>query len=205
MIPVKGRLFQDTIDGYFPLRDSLRHLLARHGFGAAWVSLAHAPFMDLPGLDWDAPVPLRLGDGAGGLIRSLSVVVVAGSDTVCGAGRWTWFDGRDSAVFDLGWRLAEPVFVQGIGLLPAAEAPVATDTFGALEAGESPVALLRGSVPRPGARLWGVTAQGIRREGTVPLLCGAQAATHPRPAECLAVDTTDPQVAALAERLASDR
>ena len=76
-VPVSGDLFEDTMDGYFPFRESVRQMMARNGFAAAWISLAHAPMMDLPDVAADAPVPLRLRPEAAGTIRSMALIAVA--------------------------------------------------------------------------------------------------------------------------------
>ncbi|WP_425053629.1 hypothetical protein [Psychromarinibacter sp. S121] len=217
VVPVSGDLFEDTMDGYFPFRESVRQMLARNGFAAAWISLAHAPMMDLPDIAPDAPVPLRLRPEAAGTIRSMSVVAITGYGGVQlrGAARWSWFGPRTGAdrAFSPDWRLAEPVFVRGIGLIPAIDGEAALETkgFGRIAMGndQSPVVLCRDGA-RAGAdtRLWGVDApDGIIREDLLPRpgLFGARPGGDGGADETLAVSLSDPKRSALAERIALDR
>ena len=80
MPPTDTRIFEDTIDGYFPLRVSLAQMMDRNGFDAALVSLTQAPVAAFPGLPEDAPVPLTIRAGRAGLIDWLTL--------------WLWHDGE---------------------------------------------------------------------------------------------------------------
>ena len=111
--------FEDIIDGYFPLQESLRQMLVRNDFVTAYVTLTHAPIMNIPGLAQNAPVPLRIACGAVGVAERLDLIVALyGQELrVIGYGRWRWHS--DSAGSDRlmapSTRLAEPAIVKGIG------------------------------------------------------------------------------------------
>lgn len=120
-IPVEGREFEDTIDGYFPLVVSVRQLLERHSFASAFISLSHAPFMHLEGLGSEAPVPLRLNpDTKMGQIEGMLLLATCSKDrlSLCGVGKWSWITNGvvEDRVFSSSYRLAEPAYVCGLGL-----------------------------------------------------------------------------------------
>ncbi|MBO6776367.1 MAG: hypothetical protein JJ897_12890 [Marinibacterium sp.] len=119
LTPVAGTVFEDTIDGYFPLHLSLRQMLNRQDFAAALVILRHAPIMHLPGLPEDAPVPLRLPDGKAGLIHRLMVLATRDEKgaSLQSVGRWRWL--TTEAPLGPSTRLAEPAFLRGIGFKSA--------------------------------------------------------------------------------------
>lgn len=123
ILPVEGRFFEDTIDGYFPLTESLRQMLVRQGFAAAWIDIAHAPMMHLPGLAPDAPVPLRLDQARAGMIRRLRGVVrlVPGGAALGGRGQWRWIADGPADRLPADIRLAEPAFLRGIGIAAGAD------------------------------------------------------------------------------------
>jgi hypothetical protein len=112
--------FEDIIDGYFPLRESLRQMLVRNGFAAACVTLVHAPIMNISGLAPHKPVPLRLDHGTAGIADRLDIIVAlyGQEPRLSGYGRWRWYsdgDGSDDLMAP-STRLAEPAIVQGFGL-----------------------------------------------------------------------------------------
>lgn len=113
---VKGCYVEQIIDGYFPLHTSLRHLLERNGFSAAVVSLSYAPIMHIPQLSPVEPVPLTVRTEQVGLIEHLSLCVTPRQ--LSGFGRWRWFSRGDKSgdQFDPMTRLAEPAFIEGLGL-----------------------------------------------------------------------------------------
>lgn len=211
--PIAGRFFDDTMDGYFQLRESVRQMLVRNGFAGAWISLAHAPMMDLPGVAPDAPVPLRLRPESSGTIRRMALAAALEGETVRlrGVAAWSWFDGaRDADTeFRPEWRLAEPVFFRGIGF---ALGEVPTEAFGTVAAGgaESAVAISRGAECQEGAlgwtdvRVWGAEAAEIRR------VADPSAALFRRPAEANAsgervlLNAGNPAVADAVRRLSDD-
>lgn len=136
-----GRAFEDILDGYFPLGESVRQMMARNRFTSIWINLLHAPVMDLPGLPPTAPVPLHLPRAYSGMIdaMTLTAVLYDGGARMAGVGNWFWIDGREeTGTFPALTRLGEPAFIRGIGL------------GGNIEAGAFPPTV---AVARPGARV----------------------------------------------------
>lgn len=119
-IPVDAIVFEDIIDGYFPLQESLRQMLVRNGFASACITLTHVPIMDIPGLAPDAPVPLRLTRGTAGIADKLEIIATLGGfePKVSGTGKWRWYSDKKAQETRLSplIRLAEPAIVQGIGI-----------------------------------------------------------------------------------------
>lgn len=119
-IPVDAAFFEDIIDGYFPLQESLRQMLVRNGFASACITLTHVPIMDIPGLAAEAPVPLRLAQGTAGIADRLDIIVTldGSAPKVSGTGKWRWYaDSRaQEKLLSPLTRLAEPAIIQGIGL-----------------------------------------------------------------------------------------
>ena len=117
--PLAGHVFEDTIDGYFSLQESIRQMMERQGFSAAVVYLDHAPAMEIPDLAPEDPVPLYVSDGYGCMINHMTLVVRYVDDEVEieGMGDWRWLDGPlvDEPGFSPRHRLAEPAFIRGIG------------------------------------------------------------------------------------------
>ena len=95
VIPVEAARFEDIIDGYFPLQESLRQMLCRNGFASACVTLTHVPIMDIPNLAPEAPVPLRLIQGVSGIADRLDIIVTpifAGLLAIIGIAVWLYSD-----------------------------------------------------------------------------------------------------------------
>lgn len=118
---VPGRGFEDILDGYFPLRETIGQMMRRHGFALAFVDLLHAPVMDIPGLSPDEPVPFRIRKEPAGMIDWMRVEARRDGDGLVlrGQGSWWWLDAaRDTARFSPLVRLGEPAFVRGVGLMP---------------------------------------------------------------------------------------
>ena len=115
---LKSHPFEDTIDGYFPLHESLVQMLERMGFASAIVTLDYAPIMHIDCLPGDAPVPLNIRAGFAGLIGKMTFCVTP--DTLCGVGTWRWLtaDAHNVARFDAATRLGEPCFATGRGFIP---------------------------------------------------------------------------------------
>lgn len=191
-LPVAGRFFEDVIDGYFPLHDSLRQGLLRNGFGAALVAITHAPILHLPGDDGRGPVPMRLGDATAGMLRRCLVLAVLnpGGLDLRGYADWAW--PHADAGFGPATRLAEPALVQGIGLAPG---PDVGGAFGRVRRdAASGVA-----IAAPGVPGWGFDRlpQGLARHGAQPVHPGMPGGTGPR----LAIDLSDPARAAASDAL----
>ncbi len=117
--PLAGHVFKDTIDGYFPLHESLRQMMERQGFRSAIVSLCFAPAMEIPNLAPHDPVPLYVTDGFGCMINRMTLIVrhVGDEVEIEGLGNWKWFGGPLVGVssFSPLHRLAEPAFIKGVG------------------------------------------------------------------------------------------
>ncbi|WP_213218095.1 hypothetical protein [Roseibium polysiphoniae] len=117
---MEGRPFEDILDGYFPLHESILQLLQRQGFSAMWITLLHAPFMKIEGLPEDAPVPLHLRKIYSGMIDHMLLLAFSTPDGMglAGTGDWIFvnsWEGND--LFPDGIRLGEPAFVRGVGLI----------------------------------------------------------------------------------------
>lgn len=136
--PLAGHVFEDTIDGYFPLQESIRQMLVRQEFSAAIVCLNYAPAMEIPDLAPDAPVPLYVTDGFGCMINRMTLVVryIGGKVEIEGLGDWKWFDGPfvDALHFSPFHRLAEPAFIKGVGFRAG---KVDTELLGSIEEGDN--------------------------------------------------------------------
>ena len=105
--------FNDVIDGYFPLQNSLSHLLVRLNTKLAYLEIRYAPNMDIPGLAHSDPVPLNVKVGRVGMIEKLHVRYES-SGNFSSNGSWHWLDAQEANnSFDKVIRLAEPAYVQG--------------------------------------------------------------------------------------------
>lgn len=114
-----GRAFEDILDGYFPLNESVRQLMQRQRFICMWITILHAPVMNISGLPSTAPAPLFLPKLYSGMIDHmvLSVDTSAEGVAMTGRGVWFWTDGRaETGTFPPLTRLGEPAFVRGIGI-----------------------------------------------------------------------------------------
>ena len=119
MVPIKATLFEDFIDGYFPLNVSLGHMLTRHGFSSAWILMRVAPMMEIPGLTVADPVPLHLNPAHGGQFNWLAATIQI-SDQVAslsGLAKWHWNDPTkvNEQKISANIRLSEPAFLWGVG------------------------------------------------------------------------------------------
>ncbi len=143
--PISGRVFEDTLDGYFPLEVSMQQMLERNSFAAAWVLMLYAPVMDIPDLDADAPVPLKLNRQHAGLIDEMDIVARAGVDRakLSGVGAWRWVRPRseNTVIFPPSCRLSEPIFIRGIGFHRSDDADIPTQHFGRLAHAIGPTSL----------------------------------------------------------------
>jgi hypothetical protein len=195
-LPVAGQFFEDIIDGYFPLRESLHQGLARQGLGAALVVITHAPVLYIPGDDGTGPVPMRLQAATAGLLRAFLGLAVREGDglRLTGIADWYW------PVADRGLggetRLAEPAFLRGIGLRPG---PVDGGAFGNVARDDGSGLVIAGP-QTPG---WGFSRQveGIERDGAALAHPGMPpTGSGPR----LAVDLTDPGLARASRAMERD-
>ncbi len=159
---IEGHPFEQAIDGYFPLHTSLRHMLDRNGFSAAVVTLSYAPIMHVPDLPPDQPVPLNIRSGHAGLIDHLSLCVT--HNRLSGIGNWRWFtsDGGMDDQFSALTRLAEPAFVEGVGLASGDER---TEQLGMVQRSERKRVALCKHLPvaqMQDARFWGPFGREVR-------------------------------------------
>lgn len=114
-----GRAFEDILDGYFPLSESVRQLMERQRFICMWITILHAPVMNISGLPSTAPAPLFLPRIYSGMIDHMvfSAETSAEGVAMTGRGVWFWTDGRaETGTFPPLTRLGEPAFVRGIGI-----------------------------------------------------------------------------------------
>ncbi|PTX03224.1 hypothetical protein [Pararhodobacter aggregans] len=192
---VAGHFFEDIIDGYFPLGESLRQMLSRQGFGAALVVITHAPVLHWPGDDGQGPVPMRLRAATAGLLRwSLALAVLDGNGMrLSGVADWRWPEGERG--FGPETRLAEPAFLRGIGLHPG---PEDGGAFGRVRRDNAS----RLGIAGPGVPGWGFTrpVDGIVRDTGAIAAPHRQGGTGPR----LSVDLTDPDHARASHAMARD-
>lgn len=104
----------------------MRQLLARQGFQTMWITLLHAPIMNIKDLPPEAPVPLHLRKIYSGMIDHMLLLAQSTPQGMELSGAGDWFfteEDETSDVFPDLIRLGEPAFVRGIGLteLPAGE------------------------------------------------------------------------------------
>lgn len=120
LLPVAGRRFDDLLDGYFPLGESIGQMMTRQGFAAALLRLTQAPMLHLPDLGPEAPVPLRIPPDHAGLIQDMQLFATLrdGRAELRGTAVWHWQRTGPTDHLPRDIRLAEPAFVRGIGLLP---------------------------------------------------------------------------------------
>jgi hypothetical protein len=117
--PMGGSIFEDILDGYFPIRESARQLLERQGASAMWIRFVHAPVMTVSGLSATEPVPMSVRKAYSGMIDHMTLFVARSGDRVevSGVGDWYWADGREETdTLPASTRMGEPVFVRGIGI-----------------------------------------------------------------------------------------
>lgn len=115
--PMGGSIFEDILDGYFPIRESARQLLERQGASAIWIRFVHAPVMTISGLSASEPVPMSVRKAYSGMIDHMTLFVARAGDQVevSGVGDWYWADGREETdTLPDSTRMGEPVFVRGI-------------------------------------------------------------------------------------------
>lgn len=117
---VGGTTFDDIIDGYFPLRESVRQMMIRNQCKAALICFAHAPAMEIPNLSPQDPVPLYITHGHACMLHTMTLITKRVDDdvTLSGVADWSWWGGHrqeDTSFSDM-HRLAEPAFVHCVKL-----------------------------------------------------------------------------------------
>ncbi|MEP3686218.1 MAG: hypothetical protein ABJN05_03855 [Sulfitobacter dubius] len=119
-VTTEAQPFQDILDGYFTLKESVRQMMVRHDLTWVWMALWQAPVMDIAGLGPREPVPLHLRDGYAGLIDGMALTAVRANPdadpVLMGAGEWRWLEPRSDQALPREIRLAEPAFFRGLGI-----------------------------------------------------------------------------------------
>ena len=114
---MKAQCFEDIIDGYFPLKESLKQMLSRFQSPAAWVNFRFSPLINKENLKPSDPVPIQVDGFRTGLIHEASILVVSKNSEVIltGIADWSWHDSGRQAEAELSpfHRLAEPALVRG--------------------------------------------------------------------------------------------
>lgn len=108
-------MYEDILDGYFPLRVSISDLMQRRGVRNAVLRMSFAPILEVAGLPHDAPVPLNIRSARVGMILRAELLVSMGPQgaELAGVARWYWLDGTSPHTsLDIMTRLAEPALVQ---------------------------------------------------------------------------------------------
>lgn len=205
-VPVDGFYFEDFIDGYFPLIQSLSHLMDRQAVDAALLVLRVAPMMEIPGLAPEDPVPLHINPVYAGQIDWLGVVVrrVTQEVRISGHALWTWNDRkrRNASHLSPTIRLAEPAFVRGVGfrdggydLKSLGPIAVADEGHGISVSAQTPVRF--GADAQSEEILWPLLDSGV----VVRFSCLPSSEAAPVYQNCLMLSKSDDPVA---ERFASD-
>ncbi len=131
-----GEVFEDILDGYFPLRVSIADLMRRRDLLSARLDLSFAPILAVEGLPPDAPVPLNIRSARAGMIDAaqLHAVLTGPLAALTGVARWRWLDGGPVAEWlDPMIRLAEPAIVRVQTLhTPAPDHPEASNAIASL-------------------------------------------------------------------------
>ena len=114
---MKAQCFEDIIDGYFPLKESLKQMLSRFQSSAAWINFRFSPLINKEHLKPSDPIPIQVDGFRTGLIHEASILVVSkdGEAILTGVADWSWHDSERQADTELSpfHRLAEPVLVRG--------------------------------------------------------------------------------------------
>tara|TARA_B100001093_G_C26803767_1_gene1004568 strand:+ start:499 stop:1149 length:651 start_codon:yes stop_codon:yes gene_type:complete len=114
---LKAQCFEDIIDGYFPLKESLKQMLGRFHSSAAWINFRFSPMINQGNLRPSDPVPLQVDGFRAGLINEASILVIStkGDVILTGIADWSWHGSDREAEPELSpyHRLAEPALVRG--------------------------------------------------------------------------------------------
>ena len=109
--------FEDVIDGYFPIGESLKQMLQRFHANSAWVNFIYAPIIRGDHLAPSDPVPVNVAGCVSGMINDVSIFIsMENRDVVLtGVGDWHWHNAttNESEPLAPSNRLVEPVFVRG--------------------------------------------------------------------------------------------
>ncbi len=180
---VEAQYFEDTLDGYFPLAVSCADLMRRRGFAAAWLSLAHAPILDIAELPPDAPVPLNTDAGRVGMIDQMlaCVTLTEVEAEIEGTAQWHWLgEGCAPQTLSPMTRLAEPAFLRGIAITQHSveqgnQSPHKSGSFVKLDVSNEKSVTTDAALRQLGwaaARLWGPLhdGPGIRELGSKQVL-----------------------------------
>ena len=111
------RFFEDVIDGYFPIGESLKQMLQRFHVSSAWVNFIYAPIIRGDHLAPSDPVPVNVAGCVCGMINDVSIFISMENRNVAltGVGDWHWHNATTNKSEPLAssHRLVEPVFVRG--------------------------------------------------------------------------------------------
>lgn len=111
------RFFEDVIDGYFPIGESLKQMLQRFHASSAWVNFIYAPIIRGDHLAPSDPVPVNVAGCVSGMINDVSIFISMENRNVAltGVGDWHWHNAttNESEPLASSHRLVEPVFVRG--------------------------------------------------------------------------------------------
>ena len=111
------RFFEDVIDGYFPIGESLKQMLQRFHVSSAWVNFIYAPIIRGDHLAPSDPVPVNVAGCVSGMINDVSIFISIENRNVAltGVGDWYWHNAttNESEPLASSHRLVEPVFVRG--------------------------------------------------------------------------------------------
>ena len=111
------RFFEDVIDGYFPIGESLKQMLQRFHVSSAWVNFIYAPIIRGDHLAPSDPVPVNVAGCVSGMINDVSIFISMENRnvTLTGVGDWHWHNAttNESEPLASSHRLVEPVFVRG--------------------------------------------------------------------------------------------
>ena len=109
--------FEDVIDGYFPIGESLKQMLQRFHASSAWVNFIYAPIIRGDHLAPSDPVPVNVAGCVSGMINDASIFISMENRDVAltGVGDWHWHNAttNESEPLASSHRLVEPVFVRG--------------------------------------------------------------------------------------------
>ncbi len=117
-----GVFFEDIIEGYFPLRESLTQLLIRQSFDFAFVSFIFAPTFKNNQVRKNSTVSYHVETINSGMLTYFTALAELRNTEIdaTGVASWCWKKNYPTGVYHFltSDRLAEPAFVRGFGLIP---------------------------------------------------------------------------------------